>query len=135
MMLNDVDGMLWCCLLGGANDGGYLKPIIDNYGYAKLAFYVMRDAFGKVYVTTDDVDMKKGKDFVIRPVLYGETGKNYDLHVCIVDVNGNVVEERSYKDIFCEQRMVQLEEWQPRLREAGYYSVQFVTTHSENILI
>lgn len=135
MMLNDVDGMLWCCLLGGANDGGYLKPIIDNYGYAKLAFYVMRDAFDKVYATTDDVDMKKGKDFVIRPVLHGEIGKNYDLHVCIVDVNGNVVEERNYKDIFCEQRMVQLEEWQPRLREAGYYSVQFVTTHSENILI
>ena len=134
MMLNDVDGMLWCCLLGGANDGGYLKPIIDNYGYAKLAFYVMRDAFDKVYATTDDVDMKKGKNFAIRPVLYGEVGKNYDLNVRIVDANDNVVAEQDYNNIYCEQRIVQLGEWRPQLSEPGYYSVQFETTRSENIL-
>lgn len=125
MLLQDVDGMLWCCLLGGANDGGYLKPIIDNYGYAKLAFYVMRDAFAKVYATTDDVDVKKGKEFIIRPVFYGEVGKKYDIKVCVLDERGVATAERIYKDIFCTQRIVRLEEWKPQLCEIGYYSIQF----------
>lgn len=125
MMMKDVDGMLWCCLLGGANDGGYLKPIIDNYGYAKLAFYVMRDAFEKVYAATDDVDMKKGKDFLIRPVLYGESGKVYSMQVSIVDIKGQVIEKQVYEHIACGAKMVRLDAWKPNVTKAGYYSVQF----------
>lgn len=125
MMLEDVDGMLWCCLLGGANDGGYLKPIIDNYGYAKLAFFTLRDAFSKVYATTDDVDVKKGKDFVIRPVLYGVEGNRYDLKVQIINEEDEVVAEKRYEEVYCGQRVTRLQEWKPNLGQGGYYNVQF----------
>lgn len=54
-----VDGMLWCCLMGGANDGGYLKPPIDFYGYPRLAFYTLRDGYAPLTAASDDVNVVK----------------------------------------------------------------------------
>ena len=63
--------MLWCCLMSGANDGGYMKPPIDMYGYPKLAFYTLRETFSPLCVMSADVEPLKAPGFEISPVVLG----------------------------------------------------------------
>lgn len=124
MRLLDVDGMLWCCLMGGANDGGYLKPVIDNYGYAKLGLYAMNSAFQKVCVFTNDVNIKKG-EFTFTPVLFGEAGKRYNVIVEITDKEGRVLESNIYSNILCENRKTELPLYISKITESGVYGIRF----------
>lgn len=126
LLLNDADGMLWCCLMGGANDGGYLKPVIDNYGYAKLAFYTMRESFASEIVITSDVAVKRGRNFEVCPSVFGKGDKLYSVTVCIVDLEGKVIQKTVYADIHCRDGRVFLLPWRPDIREKGYYGIQFI---------
>ncbi len=123
----DFDGMLWCCLMGGANDGGYLKPPIDNYGYAKYGFYTMKEYFKTVTCVNDTTATKRGKGFAVNPVLFAFPGDTRSVTVSVVDENGNELDSFVYKEIECNDYMTRLPEWKPNIEKAGYYAIKFIT--------
>lgn len=126
MRLNNIDGMLWCCLMGGANDAGYLKPPIDCYGYPKLAFYTLREGYQELYVSTDNVDIIKGSGFEIAPVIYGtKTGNVYTLCVSIVNMDGNEISKKVYEGVTSNGSSLKLPLWKPEISENGYYGLRF----------
>lgn len=124
MRIANVDGLLWCSLMGGANDGGYLKPLIDNYGYAKLGFYTVRSAFDDVCVFTDNVNVKSG-NMTVNPILFGKRGTNYKVTLSITDENGTVIEDYTYDNILCDNGKVNLAEYKSNINGFGFYGIRF----------
>ncbi len=124
----DADGMLWCCLMSGANNGSYLKPLIDNYGYAKLGFYAMREGFGDAMAALADVDTKKGANFSVAANLYGKAGKTYSVISVIKNECGEVITAHDYGRIFCKTGIEALPEWDSGIQSNGYYAVEFSVT-------
>lgn len=121
----DADGLAWCCLSGGANDASYLKPPIDFYGYAKYAFYVLRDAFAPTLCYFDGTAVKAGKDFVITPKISGaKKDKKYDVIVTVKDENGNIADEKRYS-VKNSEFNVTLAKWQPKINKNGYYEIEY----------
>ena len=121
----DFDGMLWCCLMGGANDAGYLKPPIDNYGYAKYGFYVMREYYKDIICTNDTDDTKRGKGFKVRPVLFAEPCDTVTVTAAVVNEKGEEIDRFVYKGVKAEEHITRLPEWTPNIESAGYYAVEF----------
>ncbi len=124
--VGDGEGMTGYCLLGGGNDGGYMKPIIDMYGYAKYAYYVMKENYKKVTCVNDTTDIKRGRGFTVNPVLLGEKGETYSVTVAVIDEKGNPVEIKTYGDIDVEEEITRLPEWTPEISEKGYYAVKTI---------
>ncbi|MBO7217284.1 MAG: hypothetical protein J6V50_01135, partial [Clostridia bacterium] len=122
----DFDGMLWCCLMGGANDAGYLKPPIDNYGYAKYGFYTMKEYYKTVTCFNDTDDTKRGCGFEVKPVLFAFPGDTRTVTASIIDENGNEIDSFVYKEIEVFDYMTRLPEWKPNIDVEGYYAVQFI---------
>ena len=122
----DADGMMWCCLFGGGNDGGYMKPLIDMYGYAKYAYYVMQENLKKVTCINDTTDVKRGKDFSVKPVLFAQPGEAYTVTVAVTDEQGEPVQIKSYGEISCEDHITRLPEWKPELAVEGYYNIKTI---------
>ena len=128
MRLLDVDGMLWCCLQGGANDGSYLKPIIDFYGYAKFAFYVLSDCYKNNYCVIDCDGPFWGKGDLIKPVLLAEKGE-YKVEIKVVDEAQKTVFEKEYK-VGADVWQTPLEACEVAFEKEGYYTI---TTKTEKI--
>lgn len=122
----DADGMMWCCLFGGGNDGGYMKPLIDMYGYAKYSYYVMQENLKKVTCINDTTDVMRGGDFTVKPVLFAEPGEVYSVTVAITDEKGNPVDIMTYGDIEVENNITKLSEWKPTVSAEGYYAVKTI---------
>ncbi len=122
----DIDGLMWCSLFGGGNDGGYMKPLIDMYGYAKYAYYVMQENLKKVSCINDTTDVMRGEDFTVKPVLFAEKGDVYSVTVAVTDQNGNPVDIMTYGDIEVENDITRLPEWKPTLVSEGYYAVKTI---------
>ena len=121
----NADGMAWCCLSGGANDASYLKPPIDFYGYAKYAFYVMRDDFSPLLCYSDATDVKVGKNFAITPKIGGAAkGKAYDVTVAVKDADGKVADMKSYA-VLAGGFNETLTPWKPKLEKDGYYEIEY----------
>ncbi len=126
MRLEGIDGMLWCCLLGGANDAGYLKPPIDCYGYPKLAFYTLKEGYQNLYVATNSVDVIKGTGFELTPVVFGaKAGERYGLKAVITNEAGDVVAEHTYEAVTAACDRADFAGWKPELSADGYYAVRF----------
>ncbi len=125
MRIANVDGLLWCCLMGGANDGGYLKPVIDNYGYAKLGFHTLKYAFQDVCAYVDGVDIKIGGKLSFTPVIIGEKNKRYNLTVFIKNSKGNVIEKADFNDIICSNKITKLPLYTSTINTEGYYGIGF----------
>lgn len=121
MRMLDVDGMLWCCLQSGANDASYLKPIIDFYGYAKFAYYVLRDYYRNNYCAIDCDGPFWNTSTKLKPVLLAEEGE-YHVKVTIADGNGDVVFEREY-DAVADSWQTPLEAVALNLEKEGYYTI------------
>ena len=121
----DVDGMLWCCLMSGANNASYLKPMIDNYGYAKLGFYTMREGFAEAEVALADVDTKKGADFAVSANLYGKRGKTYKISAVIKNADGEAVASYDYGKVACHAEQMSLPVWNSGVADNGYYAIEF----------
>ena len=120
MRILDADGMLWCCLTGGANDAAYLKPIIDFYGYPKLGYYVLRDYYKKNYCTIDCDGPFWGENSLIKPVLLAEKG-DYDVRVTVKQDETTVFEKKySVKN---ENWITPLEPCVVPFEKEGYYTV------------
>lgn len=122
----DIDGMMWCALFGGGNDGGYMKPLVDMYGYAKYAYYVVQENFKKVTCINDTTDACRGEGFAVKPVLFADPGEVYSVTVAVTDEKGNPVDIMTYGDIEVEDYITRLPEWMPTLPAEGYYAVKTI---------
>ena len=126
LRLQGADGMLWCCLMSGANDGGYLKPPIDMYGYPKLAFYALREMFAERLITTADVDPIKENGFAVRPVVFGtKRGERLTVTVTATAEDGREVARTVYESVVAADRRTDLPPWQPTLPADGYYRLTY----------
>ena len=120
-----ADGILWCCLSGGANDASYLKPIIDFYGYAKYAFYTLREGFADVLCFGDFTDVVAGPSFTVRPVLSGgEEGKSYAVRLSLRDHSGQEIDCRQFQAV-PGGGLTRLPAWKPAFPENGYYLIEY----------
>ncbi len=125
----DADGMIWCALWSGANNGSYLKPPIDFMGYRKLAFYRMRDGFSKAMAANEAPDALLYKDYAIKPICTGLTvGKKYSLEVEIFDNGGRVIHGYRYESFYAESDIVTLESFKPDFEKNGYYNIRYTLT-------
>jgi len=129
-----VDGMLWCCLSSGANDGSYLKPPIDFYGYKKLGFYALRDAYRDVHACSNGTEVSYGiKDNLIPMILNAGQEGSYQLTVSILNMKNEVEDKQIYEDVTVKEDMVTLEvrPFQPKWKEKGYYVVRYALRKRE----
>lgn len=128
MRLAGIDGMLWCCLSSGANNGSYLKPPIDFYGYKKLGFYALRESYEKIYAAKSDVNISYGTEDLLECVILnsGESGI-YELFVSIFAENGEKSDEMIYKNIRVtgEDFAVRLPSFKPKWNKEGYYTIKY----------
>lgn len=122
-----VDGMLWCCLQSGANNGSYLKPPIDFWGYPKLAFYALRECFQRIICFQNDTDVLWGKEHRLRPLVFCRPdGKEYDITIRILDEEGRTVYRTIYPGVRLDRRRICLEERDPDgFSETGYYTIEY----------
>ncbi len=126
MRLKGVDGMLWCAMQGGANDGSYLKPPIDFYGYAKYAFYALKEGFAKTVCFNSKVDLLVGKNYKIEPFVTGlEQGKKYTVTVTVRNGLGDVVILKKYDGVQSESERAYLQPFALSGLKDGYYSVEY----------
>jgi hypothetical protein len=125
----DADGMLWCALWSGANNGSYLKPPIDFMGYRKLAFYRMKDGFANCLVANEEPDALLYKNYGIKPLCTGLTpGKTYSLSVTVRAEDGEAVSSADYPEFIADSDKRSLDKFLPTLKENGYYTVNYLLT-------
>lgn len=120
-----ADGLMWCSLSGGANDGSYIKPPIDFYGYKKQAFYALKEGFAETICFDKKVEVAYNGKYVCEPVLTGaEKGKTYNVKIEIKNQSGEVVCERGFA-VKATAFTFDLEPFAVDLKN-GYYSVEYL---------
>ncbi|MBR2884870.1 MAG: hypothetical protein IKB93_08790, partial [Clostridia bacterium] len=121
-----IDGMLWCCLTSGANDGSYMKPVIDFYGYKKLGFYALSDSYRNIYACKNDSYVSYGTENELQPVILNTscTG-TYRLCVEVLAEDGTKKDEKIYEEIkvCAEDLVIELSPFKPAWTEKGYYTL------------
>ncbi len=125
----DADGMIWCCLWSGANNGSYLKPPIDFSGYRKLAFYRMRDAFSECMAANEAPDALFYNDYELKPVCTGLTaGRKYSLTVEITSEDAKLLCSHIYEVFEAQGDILTLPSFNPPITENGYYNIKYILT-------
>lgn len=122
-----TDGLLWCCLSSGANDGSYMKPPIDFFGYKKGAFYALRSAYEKTFAAKEDINVQTGKSDVITPViLNSENTFTARVTVQILTEDGKLTYEKHYDGIEIKDTDFKkcLEPFKPEFSGRGYYTLK-----------
>ncbi len=131
MLLKGVDGLLWCCLSGGANDGTYLKPPIDFYGYPKQAFYALKECFADTVCFDDACDVIWGTSHDICPVLFHYGSKKpKKLTIGIYNEGQTLVEEKIYENLQITSTVTRFPTWKVSLQPNAYYTVRFVVDYT-----
>ncbi len=122
----DADGMIWCALRSGANNGSYLKPPIDFMGYTKLAFYRMKAGFSVAMAVNAEPDALLYKGYKIMPVCTGlSKGKSYSLLLELINKDGNTVASCEYPPFIAKEDIVTLSEAPLKFFENGYYGIRY----------
>tara|TARA_R110002050_G_scaffold91784_6_gene192541 strand:+ start:31963 stop:34872 length:2910 start_codon:yes stop_codon:yes gene_type:complete len=99
-ILLGYDGFSWCCLHGGPNMGTYQKPLIDNLGYPKLAYYVNKMVFQRTWAGSNNVDVVYGSDDMIVPVInHMGSSEKVDLVVKLESMKGEIIEQKRWNQI------------------------------------
>lgn len=125
----DADGMLWCALWSGANNGSYLKPPIDFSGYRKLAFYRMKDGFASALAANESPDALLYKGYEIRPICTGlDTSKTYSLSIIGENEKGDCIFNKDYRDFIPSSDIVTLDKFSPDFANDGYYKIRYTLT-------
>lgn len=125
LIKNDADGMLWCCLWGGANNASYLKPIIDFYGYTKLAYYSLKESFQETLAFNETPDVLLYDGYTLSPVICGvKAHKRYSVRICVCAQNGETVDEKTYTNVMGTGR-IKLPPFQPHFVNNGYYTLRY----------
>jgi hypothetical protein len=96
----DYDGFAWCELNGGGNSGTYMKPLLDYYDHAKLAFYIVGMAYQKTFACSSNVDMVYGDQDKI-DVMVVHCGENVkaSVNVIVKNVKNKVVLEKNFQHV------------------------------------
>ncbi len=127
-----VDGIAWCCLSGGANDASYLKPPVDFYGYAKYAYYAMKESYAERLAFNENVDVRYGKNSPIAPCVIGlREGESASVSVRLYDETDCLVAERNYASVLGNGEILRLEAWIPEIRKEGYYRLSITLEGKE----
>lgn len=99
-MLIGYDGFSWCTLEGGANMGTYQKPLLDNLGHPKLAYYINRMVFQRTWAASNNVDVVYGPKDLIAPVIHHiGNEKTVDLVITLRNKDGKPIDRRQYNKI------------------------------------
>jgi hypothetical protein len=125
MRMLDCDGMFWCCLQSGANDGAYLKPVLDFYGYKKFAYYILGDYYKTDYCVLDSDGPFWNNKSKIKPVLLAENG-DYKVTVSVLDGDGKSLLKKEYQ-VKVNSFRTNLPAFKFNFEKAGYYSVEIET--------
>jgi hypothetical protein len=81
-----------------------MKPLIDNGGHVKLAYYTNKMAFQKAWAGSDNVDVVYGPEDLIEPVIhYIGNGGKADLIISLKTVDGKQLETKYFHDISLER--------------------------------
>ena len=127
-ILLGYDGFSWCSLESGANMFTYQKPLVDAFGVPKLAFYANRQAFGRIWAASDDVDVVYGPQDEVRPVIFNlDAPCTADLTVELKNRKGKTVTRKRMKDIRVEGygSVTRLEAFRLRPRADGVYFMEY----------
>ncbi|MCD6287719.1 MAG: hypothetical protein J7M12_01250 [Candidatus Hydrogenedentes bacterium] len=124
----DYDGFAWCTLRGGGNTATYEKPLIDYYGYGKMAFYTVKMAYQSVLAGSGNVDMVYGPNDKT-PVVVMNLGKARTATVLVVvrDMNGKEVSRKTYSNVNLPagRSCTTLPAWQPEVPSDGHYAIEY----------
>ncbi len=126
-MLGDgVDGLLWCALSSGANEGSYLKPLFDYQGCPKLSFYALREAFQNAVCFDSSTDIVWGEGHMLHPLLCGcPDGKSYRIEIRVESLAGEVLFRTALGPVQLDRSVVKLEAKEmPNLKD-GYYRIVY----------
>lgn len=119
-----ADGMLWCSLQGGANDGGYLKPPVDFYAYPKLAFYALREAFEEQVCFSSGTNVVWGeKDELVPVVVCRPDMRRRAVNVTVKTEDDEEVFRTRINGILCDRRIVRLDGIKIAFPKDGYYKI------------
>jgi len=122
------DGFSWCTLHGGANMGTYKKPLIDNLGHAKLAFYTNKMVFQSTWIGSDDVDVVYGPEDNICPEVnhIGETEK-VDVIISLKTIKGKTIDEKKFKGVTLQggHSFTKLKEFRFKRVPEGVYAIEY----------
>ncbi len=126
-MLGDgVDGLLWCALSSGANEGSYLKPPFDYQGYPKLSFYALREVFQNAVCFDESTDLLWGEDHLLRPLLCGcPDGKTYQVSITIENLKGEAIRKLAFDPVQFDRSVVKLEAREIGDLQDGYYRIVY----------
>ncbi len=125
LLKRDADGMLWCSLWGGANNASYLKPVLDFYGYKKLAYYALTEKFQDVVAFNAEADVLYHEGYCLTPVVCGlAVGKRYGVQVEVLDEQGDMAESKRFSFV-ADKRIMTLEQIPLSIAD-GYYTVRYV---------
>ena len=123
LVKNDVDGMTWCCLQSGANNASYLKPIIDFYGYTKLAFYSLKEAFQSALCFNYKPDVLVYDDYKIEPMVKATDKKaKFNATVSVYDLEDNLIVKKEYFNVKDGDKLSAIS---PNFDKEGYYYVRY----------
>jgi len=130
----DYDGQAWCTLHGGGNTATYQKPLIDYFGYSKMAFHTVKMVFQPVLAGSKNVDMVYGPDDRV-PVCIMNMGdkKKVDLLVICKNSSGEEVFSKKYSNITLQKgrNVTDIDQLKPSIKEAGYYSFDYIVIQSD----
>jgi hypothetical protein len=107
----------------------YKKPLIDNLGHAKLAFYTNRMVFQNTWAGSSNVDVVYGPEDTITPVIHHigpETKVN--LEVILETTDGKKLDRKFFRDIILGEgnTITKLESFRFRQVKDGTYAVRYV---------
>lgn len=126
MLSLKADGLLWCSLISGANDGSYLKPIVDFNLYPKYAFEGLKECYSSLFVADNTTDIVWDKMHIIKPTLFGLPDyKKHDVSVEIYDEYNNLIDKKIVKNIIFNKRNKQVCEIKPNISKDGYYKILY----------
>ena len=131
----DYDGQAWCTLHGGGNTATYQKPLIDYFGYSKIAWHSVKMAFQSVLAGSKNVDIVYGKDDKIPiVVMNGGDEKKVNLQLTIKTPQGKVVAEREFLSITLKagRTFADVVDLKPELNSEGYYIFEYEVQKIEN---
>lgn len=127
-MLLGYDGFSWCSLESGANMFTYQKPLVDQLGIPKLAYYANKQVFNPIWAASDNVDVVYGPADRITPVIFN-MGEEcvINLHIELKNEKGRTVESKKIKSIHVEKgrSVTKLDSFRFKEKKDGCYFIVY----------
>jgi hypothetical protein len=126
-----VDGFSWCTIEGGANSGTYEKPLLDPFGYAKLAWHIHKMVFQPVLAGSVDVDTVYGPNDKITPCVFNlGPARVVNLTLTVKSVAGVILDKKTFKalKLAAGRSLLRLPPVRPVLPVKGLCVIEYTVT-------